>query len=193
MELELGLALPNHSISFFDLNCDRPKETKILTTKRPFYEAFEDTRPSTPTLPLLWTPHPRKDNDQIPDDSSHARPNEKRVVGWPPVKSWRKHLCAGGEAAYKRGAAAPSLYVKVKMEGAAIGRKIDLSNCDSYQTLNSTLNRMFNIDETGVTGANTRYTLTYQDKEGDWLLAGDATWETFIQSVQRLKIQKKGQ
>ncbi|XP_068653554.1 auxin-responsive protein IAA31-like [Aristolochia californica] len=194
MELELGLALPDHPTSFFDLNCDDPKETRILTTKRPFYEAFEDTRSSTPTLPLLWTPHPRKDDDdEIPADSSYARPNEKSVVGWPPVKSWRKRHCTGGAAPYKQGAAAQSLYVKVKMDGAAIGRKIDLSNCDSYQKLTSTLSRMFGIDETSAIGTHTRYTLTYQDKEGDWLLVGDATWETFIESVHRLKIRKKGQ
>ncbi|KAG9456737.1 hypothetical protein H6P81_001245 [Aristolochia fimbriata] len=201
MELELGLALPNHSVGFFDLNCDfSPKETKM--PKRPFYEAFEEDtrRPSgTPTLPLLWTTHPPKDHDDIPTDDDHAPPNEKStVVGWPPVKSWRKRHCAasGAAANYINGegdsAAAQSLYVKVKMDGAAIGRKIDLSNCDSYHTLHSTLNRMFDIDETRAGRSHTRYTLTYQDKEGDWLLVGDATWETFIRSVQRLKIQKKG-
>lgn len=36
-----------------------------------------------------------------------------------------------------------SLYVKVKMEGVAIGRKIDLRLFDSYQALKLTLLNMF--------------------------------------------------
>lgn len=36
-----------------------------------------------------------------------------------------------------------SLYVKVKMEGVAIGRKIDLRLFDSYQALKRTLLNMF--------------------------------------------------
>ncbi|KAH9612285.1 hypothetical protein KSS87_013646 [Heliosperma pusillum] len=35
------------------------------------------------------------------------------------------------------------------------------------------------------------YKLTYQDEEGDWLLAGDVPWRTFIQSVQRLKMLRR--
>ncbi|XP_065617307.1 auxin-responsive protein IAA29 [Quercus suber] len=84
-----------------------------------------------------------------------------------------------------------SLYVKVKMEGIAIARKIDLRLFHSYQALTNTLISMFDkeqkIDKNGV-----NYTLTYQDKEGDWLLAGDVPWQTFIESVQRLGILRNG-
>ncbi|KAM0031045.1 putative transcription regulator AUX/IAA family [Helianthus debilis subsp. tardiflorus] len=33
--------------------------------------------------------------------------------------------------------------------------------------------------------------LTYQDKEGDWLLAGDVPWGLFVENVKRLKLVKK--
>lgn len=95
---------------------------------------------------------------------------ESYVVGWPPIKSSRKkelhiqqyHI--GGQiinkrpsntttATYKKinntntkGSAASnynSMYVKVKMEGVAIARKIDLSLHHSYPTLKNTLITMF--------------------------------------------------
>jgi auxin-responsive protein IAA len=32
--------------------------------------------------------------------------------------------------------------------------------------------------------------LTYEDKEGDWMLVGDVPWGMFIGSVRRLRIMK---
>lgn len=50
------------------------------------------------------------------------------MVGWPPIKSRReKH----------------STFVKVKMEGVVIARKVDLSLHNSYQQLKDTLDDMF--------------------------------------------------
>lgn len=75
-------------------------------------------------------------------------------------------------------------YVKVKMEGVGIARKIDLTLFHSYNKLTDTLISMFGKSkEIGDV-----YKLTYQDKEGDWLLAGDVPWRTFVGSVQRLKL-----
>lgn len=78
------------------------------------------------------------------------------VVGWPPIKSWRnnnnnKRVChdnQGGRrlenAAYGCGGRrSNSMYVKVKMEGVAIGRKVDVSLHHSFQTLTETLLDMF--------------------------------------------------
>ncbi|KAK4391594.1 Auxin-responsive protein IAA11 [Sesamum angolense] len=102
------------------------------------------------------------------------------LVGWPPVKSWRKQFghhsrreCAtnyvnvenGGGGGDGGGRGLNSMYVKVKMEGVGIGRKV--------RTMET-------------------YKLTYQDKDGDWLLVGDVPWETFVHSAQRLKLQKNG-
>ncbi|VFQ97474.1 unnamed protein product [Cuscuta campestris] len=73
------------------------------------------------------------------------------------------------------------------MEGVGIARKIDLNAHSSYASLTSSVITLFGRDEEDVEA----YALTYQDKEGDWLLAGDVPWGTFIQSVQRLKLVKR--
>jgi auxin-responsive protein IAA len=62
-------------------------------------------------------------------------------VGWPPVKCLHRRRdggCGGG-------------YVKVKMEGLAIGRKLDLSILGSYAELLDTLHLMFPSTNQGST------------------------------------------
>ncbi|XP_059635133.1 auxin-responsive protein IAA29-like [Cornus florida] len=177
--------------------------------KRGLTQAF-DEQDIPQTLPLLaWNNHPNEEDD---GKQQRNKPfiihkydigDEDGVVGWPPINSWRKKLCNqnhGGQAADINGMVdngggrggggggggrgSNSMYVKVKMEGVAIARKVDLSRHESYETLTDTLVDMFWIRQEDVKA----YTLTYQDKEGDWLLVGDVPWQTFIQSVQRLKL-----
>lgn len=74
-------------------------------------------------------------------------------MGWPPIKSWRKkafHQHQDDHIANNRALGAGnenggsnSMYVKVKMEGVAIKRKIDLRLYHSYQTLTDSLISMF--------------------------------------------------
>lgn len=62
-------------------------------------------------------------------------------MGWPPVKCLHRRRdggCGGG-------------YVKVKMEGLAIGRKLDLSILGSYAELLDTLHLMFPSTNQGST------------------------------------------
>ncbi|KAL2323393.1 hypothetical protein Fmac_027772 [Flemingia macrophylla] len=105
-----------------------------------------------------------------------------------------------------------SLFVKVNMDGIPIGRKVDLSAHSSYETLAQTLEDMFNEPTTVITckGSNGedhgiiiggerqsklldgsfKFVLTYEDKEGDWMLVGDVPWGMFISSVKRLRIMR---
>ncbi|CAL5198659.1 unnamed protein product [Lathyrus oleraceus] len=76
-------------------------------------------------------------------------------------------------------------YVKVKMEGVGIARKVNLSTHHSFHTLNKTLLDMF-----GKSDDDQKYELVYQDKEGDWILAQDVSWRYFIECAQRLKLLK---
>ncbi|XVF48062.1 hypothetical protein PTKIN_Ptkin03bG0160600 [Pterospermum kingtungense] len=162
---------------------------------------FEEDRIAPKTLPLLlWTNQPNDEDDHkdLDDNSSSAifKNDGEGLVGWPPVKTWRKKLCRqipyggadnnGMEAAEKGcvGRASNSTYVKVKMEGVAIARKIDLSVHNSFETLTSTLMRMFGISDENWKS----FKLTYQDREGDWLLAEDVPWRTFIRSLKCLKL-----
>ncbi|XP_020221684.1 auxin-responsive protein IAA13 isoform X2 [Cajanus cajan] len=97
-----------------------------------------------------------------------------------------------------------SLFVKVKMDGIPIGRKVDLSAHGSYETLAQTLEDMFDESATVLThkGSNAEdghsklldgssdFVLTYEDKEGDWMLVGDVPWWMFLSSVRRLRIMR---
>ncbi|KAJ8635049.1 hypothetical protein MRB53_009316 [Persea americana] len=206
MELQLGLAPPNHLIKGFDLNS--PEEIMgpakwacvlgLCGGKRDFDEAFDGP---IKTLPLLWKQDDGGDEDddgaQMGLDDAHSFNqcnNRRSIVGWPPIKASRKLGYGGGSTQREEMDESKGGYVKVMMEGVAIGRKVDLTVHDSYQTLTHTLNNMFGIYEKSgkEDGAKSpRYKLAYQDKEGDWMLVGDVPWGTFVQTVQRLKIQKK--
>ncbi|XP_047944416.1 auxin-responsive protein IAA20-like [Salvia hispanica] len=124
--------------------------------------------------------------------STRPGPNVNRVnnkdgyvVGWPPVRSWRKQVWQRNRRG--GGRAANSLYVKVKMEGVGITRKIDLSLFCSHHSLANTLIALFLKGE-----ENVAYKVMYQNEEGEWQRAKDVTWECFIKSVRRLKLEKNG-
>ncbi|KAK8521906.1 hypothetical protein V6N12_066478 [Hibiscus sabdariffa] len=74
-----------------------------------------------------------------------------------------------------------TFFVKVYMEGIPIGRKLDLLAHESYYDLIRTLEHMFHTNiiwaeaeaEAEVDGDNCEkyHVLTYEDKEGDWMMA----------------------
>ena len=135
-----------------------------------------------------------------------------QVVGWPPIRSFRKNSLASAskendEVDGKPGPGA--LFVKVSMDGAPYLRKVDLRNYSTYQELSSALEKMFSgftIGQYGSSGTSGRetltesklkdllhgseYVLTYEDKDGDWMLVGDVPWEMFTDLCKRLKIMK---
>ncbi|CAK9154595.1 unnamed protein product [Ilex paraguariensis] len=179
-------------------------ESKTSVKNKPsFAEDFENCGVGTETLPLLlWNDQPNEEEDDLrrqkritSDTNRECGEINDHLVGWPPIKSWRRKLLhehQGGRIANHRTAergngGTKSMYVKVKMEGVGIGRKIDPRQYHSYQTLSNSLINMFvknpKCEEDGA-----HYTLLYQDREGDWLLAGDIPWQNFIEVVQRMKI-----
>ncbi|PSS14056.1 Auxin-responsive protein [Actinidia chinensis var. chinensis] len=106
-----------------------------------------------------------------------------------------------------------SPFVKVNMDGFPIGRKVDLNAHSCYETLAQTLEDMFcrstttvsvrrpSMEEhdelTEATGpplklldGSSKFVLTYEDKEGDWMLVGDVPWGMFLSSVKRLRITR---
>lgn len=66
-------------------------------------------------------------------------------MGWPPIKASRRLGYGGALTQREEIDESKGGYVKVMMEGVAIGRKVDLTVHDSYQTLTQTLNNMFGI------------------------------------------------
>ncbi|CAK9133423.1 unnamed protein product [Ilex paraguariensis] len=111
-----------------------------------------------------------------------------------------------------RGHPKTSLFVKVNMDGIPIGRKVDLNAHSCYETLAQTLHDMFckpttsvgsrrsNVEEHDImkeaTGpekfldGSSEFVLTYEDKDGDWMLVGDVPWGMFLCSVKRLRIMR---
>ncbi|XP_065873982.1 auxin-responsive protein IAA9 [Euphorbia lathyris] len=146
------------------------------------------------------------------NNSGNAPAAKAQVVGWPPIKSFRKNTLAttsknNDEVDGKPGPGA--LFVKVSMDGAPYLRKVDLRTCSTYQELSCALEKMFScftIGQCGSHGAPGRekmsesklrdllngseYVITYEDKDGDWMLVGDVPWEMFIDTCKRLKIMK---
>ncbi|KAL6890576.1 hypothetical protein ACP4OV_008831 [Aristida adscensionis] len=132
-----------------------------------------------------------------------------QVVGWPPVRSYRKNTMASSqlknskeEAEAKQGQG--FLYVKVSMDGAPYLRKVGLKIYKNYKELSLGLEKMFVGFSTGRSGSSVmpgkdgvpesrndgEYVLTYEDKDGDWMLVGDVPWEMFTESCRRLRIMK---
>ncbi|KAL5222771.1 hypothetical protein ABZP36_027484 [Zizania latifolia] len=154
-------------------------------------------------------------------EKAHQRPNEcaverenrpaaAQLVGWPPVRAFRKNLStskpadaedlskvkSSSEEGHGPGDATdarrqPTMFVKVNLEGYAVGRKIDLTAHRSYGSLSRALQSMFHgflsdghgriadtDDEQQLEkGAKKRYVLVYEDNEGDRMLVGDVPWE----------------
>ncbi|XP_057958107.1 auxin-responsive protein IAA29-like isoform X2 [Malania oleifera] len=201
MELELGLALPTHNTDII--------KNYSNNNKRGFEEVFVG---EIQTRPLLqpWSTH-RQPNEEDDDHKKQKKTascpiykngkEEKGVVGWPPIKAWRKRqfFGLGDHHVQKKGTNEgggsinnSSLFVKVKMEGVATTRKIDLTLHHSYQTLTRTLSTMFSTYEKNDHKDGACYRLIYQDKGGNWLIAGDVPWQNFMKSVQCLKIERIG-
>ncbi|CAH8305886.1 unnamed protein product [Eruca vesicaria subsp. sativa] len=147
------------------------------------------------------------------------KPSAKaQVVGWPPVRSFRKNVMScqkpttgdDVEATDKTSsssgvtsACATAAYVKVSMDGAPYLRKIDLKLYKTYQDLSDALSKMFSSFTIGNYGPQgmiesklidllngSDYVPTYEDKDGDWMLVGDVPWGMFVDSCKRIRITK---
>ncbi|KAJ0982418.1 hypothetical protein J5N97_010673 [Dioscorea zingiberensis] len=115
-----------------------------------------------------------------------------QVVGWPPIRSYRKNSFQ----AKKVETESAGIYVKVGMDGAPYLRKIDLKVYNGYKELIEALESMFKCfslghELSGMEGhKGSEYAVTYEDKDGDWMLVGDVPWGMFISSCKRLRIMK---
>ncbi|XP_074572556.1 auxin-induced protein 22D-like [Curcuma longa] len=118
-----------------------------------------------------------------------------QVVGWPPIRTYRKNSFQAMKVEAKVEPEASGLFVKVRMDGAPYLRKIDLKVYKGYKELREGLDGMFNCFSQGELsrkeGCNgSEYAITYEDKDGDLMLVGDVPWEMFICACKRLRIMK---
>ncbi|XP_010462034.1 PREDICTED: auxin-responsive protein IAA18-like [Camelina sativa] len=96
--------------------------------------------------------------------TSHKRTAPGPVVGWPPVRSFRKNLASGSSSKLGNNSTTSNdvalknqnddvktvepkrqggMFVKINMYGVPIGRKVDLSAHDSYEQLSFTVDKLF--------------------------------------------------
>ncbi|KAL3647799.1 Auxin-induced protein 22D [Castilleja foliolosa] len=121
-----------------------------------------------------------------------APASKAQVVGWPPVRSYRKNVIQQQKPEPETNGS--GYFVKVSMDGAPFLRKIDLKFYKNYFDLLKALENMFkcNIgvytEREGYNGSE--FAPTYEDKDGDWMLVGDVPWDMFITSCKRLRIMK---
>ncbi|KAJ8623566.1 hypothetical protein MRB53_032095 [Persea americana] len=123
-----------------------------------------------------------------PQHSSNSR---DQPADWPPIKPLlRSTLAENGNHRQHQA----TFFVKVYMEGVPIGRKLDLFAHDSYEGLIRTLGCMFRTtvlcSDFAQASSSNSHVLTYEDKEGDWMMVGDVPWEMFLTTVKRLKITR---
>ncbi|XP_010522504.1 PREDICTED: auxin-responsive protein IAA17-like [Tarenaya hassleriana] len=149
----------------------------------------------------------------VPNDSSSCPkpPAKAQVVGWPPVRTYRKNMM--GRTSSEGEKATANAFVKVSIDGAPYLRKVDLKTYSSYDDLSTALSTMFSsFTNTGNYGGgggggegmidfmserklmdllnSSEYVPTYEDKDGDWMLVGDVPWLMFVESCKRLRIMK---
>ncbi|KAH9785580.1 auxin-responsive protein IAA4 [Citrus sinensis] len=114
------------------------------------------------------------------DERDSAPPAKAQVVGWPPIRSYRKNTLQV-QAKTSESELCRGMYVKVSMDGAPYLRKIDLKVYTCYPELLNALENMFQLtigkysEREGYNGSD--YAPTYEDKDGDWMLVGDVPWE----------------
>ncbi|KAH0841397.1 hypothetical protein HID58_092228 [Brassica napus] len=214
-ELTLGLpARETDEKPFFPLV---PSKDEVSLKKRGFSDAMDKSKSSVYTEKNWMFPEgvaayqcvmKKEATQNMPKGQVMAQ-----IVGWPPVRSYRKNTlattCKNSDEVDGKPGSAAALFVKVSMDGAPYLRKVDLRSYTNYMELSLALEKMFTTFTLGQCGANGAagkdklcetklkdllngkdYVLTYEDKDGDWMLVGDVPWEMFIDVCKKLKIMK---
>lgn len=97
--------------------------------------------------------------DTAAPNNDHERIALAPVVGWPPIRSFRKNLASSNfskpapkspNETPKEGSSGEKLvnlehqmFVKINMDGVPIGRKVDLKAYDSYEKLSFAIDKLF--------------------------------------------------
>ncbi|CAH9105461.1 unnamed protein product [Cuscuta europaea] len=173
---------------------------------------FLETKVALVTQANNWMFTTPKSDSQANMKDKHVQAKEQ-VVGWPPIRSFRKNTLTSSAKVNDEVDGKPgpmAIFVKVSMDGAPYLRKVDLRTYTSYQELSAGLEKMFscftieqcespqggqgreNLSESMLRDClhGSEYVVTYEDKDGDWMLVGDVPWDMFIESCKRLKIMK---
>ncbi|KAL1312139.1 hypothetical protein AAHE18_16G016400 [Arachis hypogaea] len=116
---------------------------------------------------------PSNATDHDDDDDDHqnsVQPAKVQVVGWPPVRSFRRNSMQQQKQKKDE-------HNNNNGDGSAMYVK-NLFKCSFGEY----------SEREGYNGSE--YAPTYEDKDGDWMLVGDVPWDMFTCSCKRLRIVK---
>ncbi|KAG6415802.1 hypothetical protein SASPL_123220 [Salvia splendens] len=193
-KLELSLAPPGQ-----DWTTKNPSRFAQNPWKSSHFLHLESQPCSSRAAPDLKIPEKKTftpANLAVPNNSAQKR-TAPAVVGWPPIRSFRKNLASAGSSKFAvedktpeskaKENCAKTMFVKINMDGIPIGRKVDLIAYDSYEKLSFAVDELFGGllaaqgDQgkamRGLLDGNRGYTLVYEDNEGDRMLVGDVPWQ----------------
>uniref|UniRef100_A0A803Q134 Auxin-responsive protein n=1 Tax=Cannabis sativa TaxID=3483 RepID=A0A803Q134_CANSA len=212
--VDLKLNYLHNSIDQDLITSENLKKTCTATTVSTTTTTTTTNPTTTSSATTTTTTSPNKDKNLSKDLTKP--PAKAQVVGWPPVRSYRKNIMAQKSSTVQQeksdhqktsisggggGAAAPN------NSGSGAFVKVDLKMYESYQELSDALAKMFSSFTMGNYGAegmidfmnerklmdllnSSEYVPSYEDKDGDWMLVGDVPWEMFVDSCKRLRIMK---
>ncbi|MCD7469286.1 Auxin-responsive protein iaa4 [Datura stramonium] len=126
---------------------------------------------------------PQYEDDESISDYEATTPSvaKAQIVGWPPVKSYRKNTLQVTTKKRDTHQDHCGNYVKVSMDGAPFLRKIDLKLYKCYTELLKAMEKTFKLnigeysEREGYKGSE--FAPAYEDKDGDLMLLGDVPWE----------------
>ncbi|KAM1172223.1 hypothetical protein ACFXTH_022476 [Malus domestica] len=161
----------------------------------------EGGSPTAVSQVVGWPPISAARMNSLVNQAKTARAEDDKAVGDKSKDTSKKKINMGSKTTAKEKGHLG--FVKVNMDGIPIGRKVDLNAHSCYETLAQTLEEMF-ISPTTIIGGDmeqakkpsklldesSEFVLTYEDKEGDWMLVGDVPWGMFLSSVKRLRIMR---
>ncbi|KAD2806216.1 hypothetical protein E3N88_39593 [Mikania micrantha] len=154
-----------------------------------------------------WSLSDAHKNYKSPQKAAQKRSAPAPVVGWPPIRSFRKNIAGGSSkpasVSHSQNvknekmveSCQKGFFVKINMIGVPIGRKVDLNAYDSYEKLSVAVDQLFrgllaaqndtsggrikgdHEHDKGLFNGNKEYTLVYEDNEGDRMLVGDVPWQ----------------
>ncbi|KAL8162818.1 hypothetical protein V2J09_014307 [Rumex salicifolius] len=206
LELGLGLSLGGGGRVKFLTAQDLPTSLGchggITGAKRPAHATHQASSPPALSSQVVgWPPVGSYRMNNLANQTRASSPED----GTPNGDCGNKKMNNGGESKPK---AHDNGFVKVNMDGVQIGRKLDLNAHSSYDSLTRTIEDMFfkpssscinhisrEKDLQGksykiLDGSSSEFVLTYEDKEGDWMLVGDVPFRMFLGTVKRLRIMR---
>uniref|UniRef100_A0A0D3G419 Auxin-responsive protein n=1 Tax=Oryza barthii TaxID=65489 RepID=A0A0D3G419_9ORYZ len=98
------------------------------------------------------------------------------VVGWPPVRSFRRNLASSSSSSSRR--------AKTAARRRASQRDPTMATAAAGESCTGEKEAIAGL----LDGGSGEYTLVYEDDEGDQMLVGDVPWNMFIAAARRLRV-----